>query len=157
MSQKVNTSKSQMQEMAKIILCEIYGGESAYSLFGPDTNASVTQAQLIEALSTQSQMLRMEREFQSGEENAERYAQAFWAGEGAPRLSRKDYFGQRFGRKPGRTETNEQTAHNADKSMEAYPEAIQNTGLVVSGELSEKLSERFCRDARRYDGAYERY
>ena len=59
------------------------------------------------------------------------------------------------GRVRGRAEFTEKT----------HGGSIYESGIVVEGpeseleknELSESLSERFCRDSRRYDGAFERY
>lgn len=69
----------------------------------------------------------------------------------SPRLQRRDVMALRIERKSRREAASRGGAEEANR----FSFAESATGL--DDRLPERLSEAFCRDARRYDGAFERY
>lgn len=68
-----------------------------------------------------------------------------------PRLGREDFFELRTKRRGQRRE------EAVSDGEEAEGFSFSSGGSGFDDRLPERLSEAFCRDARRYDGAFERY
>lgn len=90
------------------------------------------------------------------------------SGKELPRLSRREYLEHRLARRrnEARLVLKNKGAFDgfafAKEDFTGFEGALDEDAMATShfnsGELStEKLSEAFCRDARRYDGAFERY
>jgi hypothetical protein len=109
-------------------------------------------------------------EFGFGDESPGRNLNGVWSGQTGitrggirgdedfiPRYKRSEFLAQRLERR--RRRGAESAAAESSPSVDGYAgtEKIFVSGDVVYSELSEMISEMVCRDARRYDGAFERY
>ncbi|MBP8640800.1 MAG: hypothetical protein KBI01_07885 [Oscillospiraceae bacterium] len=144
----------ELQEMARVMLSEIYSAEKAQSM--------LADLSYIEGAN------RTDKRFFSGLESFSRSYSGFGnisgfqrqggaVAEGAefnPRLSRREYLEQRSERLKQREPSLNSAVFN---EIETELSGIKQHDNLTQEDLSEKLSERFCRDARRYNGAFERY
>lgn len=72
-----------------------------------------------------------------------------------PSARRRDFLGRRPGRFAGRRAVSGDSTHLTVSAPEAAEKPVP--GAEENRKLPEMLSEKFCRDARRYDGAFRRY
>lgn len=79
------------------------------------------------------------------------------ADEYAPLRSRRDLLGQRIERRKSRSLQKSGDAAYITAAINGIPERPTEASDPTQCRQAEKLSELFCRDARRYDGAFERY
>ncbi|NLH01872.1 MAG: hypothetical protein GX488_08270 [Clostridiales bacterium] len=153
-----NMRKEELQEMARIILCEISGSaklRAQFPSFGD--NEKSRQYQLLEALSFNDKIAAMGRTFESSDHCGLKSLQ-LENGDFYPRRTRREFLEQRIERRTNRTGSLENSAVNeTDKRSKIFSETIRSEDSSVKGRLPEKLSDAFRRDARRYDGAFERY
>lgn len=154
MSEELDIHAIELQEMARIILCEIYSAKKPQStLVDADYFAEASHSDFrfdngVEGSERRRAIYRVQDGFQSqfGEEARD--------GEFYPKLSRREFLEQRMERRIQR----ENSFNSAVKTAaEADGKSIKQYGNLTQADLPEKLSDIFCRDARRYDGAYERY
>jgi len=154
MREETEIKREELQEMAKTILCEIYGAAKARSTSaGSDfsetggvsdfgfTRGTEGLEKLFPAYADLGDMKRTYAEKASSEELY-------------PRLKRGEFWEQRLLRRKTRE-------NQRNTGGEAAAETVRNTqmrpGKLSGADLPEQLSDIFCRDARRYDGAFERY
>lgn len=154
MSEELKTNTIELQEMARIILCEIYSAKKTQSKLGDFWSFGEERPEGFH--------------FDSGLDGVERRSVAFGDigglqrqsegdvedGEFFPRLSRREFLAQRVER---RKEGGNPLFNSGAASTVAESKSIKLSGNLTQADLSEKLSDIFCRDARRYDGTYERY
>ena len=154
MGEGLKTNNIELQEMARIILCEIYGTKRAKSKLG---DFASLEEERLEDFRFENGINKVERRSaafgdisgfprQSGEKLQD--------GEFFPRLSRKEFLEQRAERRRPRGNP---LFSLGGASSAADGKSIKLSDNLTQADLSEKLSDIFCRDARRYDGAYERY
>lgn len=156
MSIETNIEKEELQEMARTILCEIYGAETARSGYaGTEFRAETGSGGY--GLSDSFETEGFERRaslFPDIYAFRKRYGESFDEEEFHPRLSRREFLEQRILRrrtKEGLSETLGGTVPDKGRNQTDNPVSLPQA------DLPEKLSDIFCRDARRYDGAFERY
>jgi len=154
MSEGTEIIKTELQEMARAILCEIYGGGKLQSGHNePDYSASVSQTASLPESSFEEYNRRSLRLDDEGTINRKPSSLSEPA-EFYPRLNRGEFFEQRIQRRAQRQAPDE-SGGSSSASTENY--SIKTSDNLTALDLSEKLSDNFCRDARRYDGAFERY
>lgn len=154
MSEGLKTNIIELQEMAKIILCEIYSSKKAKSKLGDF--GSFDEGRL-EDFRFENGFVGVERRsvaFEDISGFSRRSGEKVEDGEFFPRLSRKEFLEQRAERRRPRGNP---LFSLGGASSAADGKSIKLSGDLTQADLSEKLSDIFCRDARRYDGAYERY
>lgn len=154
MNEGTQINQSELQEMARVLLCEIYGerklqsgrNELDYSTSGSQMASHAESG--YEEIDCRSLGLDNEdsvkRKPSSLGESAEFY----------PRLNRGEFFEQRLLRRRQRQAPYE-SSNNTSAPAENY--IVKSSDNLAALDLSEKISDNFCRDARRYDGAFERY
>ena len=154
MIEATDIKKEELQEMARAILCEIYGAAKIRSEL-KGSERSETEGASNFGLSGGAESL--ERSFAvygDLDDLNRRYADEASAGEHYPRLMRGDFLEQRLLRRGAgrnRQETVDTTAAETARNTQ------MRSGKLSQTDLSEQLSDIFCRDARRYDGAFDRY
>lgn len=79
-----------------------------------------------------------------------------WGEENAPRLSRREFSGGRSARRAGRDLSLTRKLEGGDALESGFGEN-ETLNVREGQELPQKLSDFYCRDARRYDGGFERY
>ena len=154
MSEVNELIKTELQEMARVILCEIYGAtEFLNGSTGSEISASAHQT----AMSADNALGTFERRGLSFNDEGPIQRNPSSLSEQAkfyPRLKRAEFLEQRIQRRRQRQSRNESFDITSAES-ENY--SIKSSDNKAALDLSEKLSDNFCRDARRYDGAFERY
>ncbi|PKM72479.1 MAG: hypothetical protein CVU91_08800 [Firmicutes bacterium HGW-Firmicutes-16] len=155
MSEDTEIKKEELQEMARAILSEIYGAESAQNgleslEFSPKVSRGGFGFADGEFWSDGNRRLPYEQAHDLKRRNAE----AAVSDEFSPRFKRSDFFEQRVFRRKARENAAGALGENAKGTVE---NAAVRLGSVPQADLPEKLSDIFCRDARRYDGALEKY
>lgn len=154
MSFEKEISESNLQEMARVILSEIYrGGKPRNRQNETDCTEFLSPtASLAESgggeLDRRTFVYDDERTTQRKPDKSGDFAGFL------PRLNRGEFFEQRIQRRRLRQESNS-SFDNSSAPAENY--SINVSDNLAALNLSEKLSDSFCRDARRYDGAFERY
>ena len=155
MSEDTEIKRTQLQEMARTILSEIYGFEHARKdLIGigrstKETGAGAGRAEF-GLVGIENRQLLSEAAYDSE-------IQDYHAGnmeELSPRLSRREFLEQRISRRKAREGFD---GSAAESSQGAYKGVVTKPGSLTQPDLPEKLSDVFCRDARRYDGGFEKY
>ena len=154
MSKVMEINREELQEMAKVILSELYSVEKncAYNAI---CNLSEVKTQ---NYSLQGNGLSEVERRRTAFNEDENFAGNFYLDaddfEFRPKLLRSDYLSQRLERRISRNAA----AENYENPMQANAVEPYRLGdKVLQDDLPEKMSESFCRDARRYNGSFERY
>ncbi len=155
MSEDTEIKREELQEMARAILSEIYSAESARNgLEGLEFSPRVVRGGFGfadgEFRSDGNRRLSYEQAYDLNRQ----YAEAAVQDEFSPRLKRSDFFEQRVFRRKARENAAGAWGESAEGTVE---NAAVRLGSLPQADLPEKLSDIFCRDARRYDGAFEKY
>ena len=155
MSENTEIKKEELQEMARAILSEIYDAKSTRNGFeGLEIFSGVSRG----TLGFADEGFRRNEERRLSYEQAynlnRQYADAVVSDEFSPRLKRGEFLEQRVLRRKAR-ESAIGTFGDTDEGV-AEKTAVRS-GTLPQTDLPEKLSDIFCRDARRYDGAFEKY
>lgn len=154
MSDGTQINAAELQEMARVMLCEIYGARKLQNEgHEPDYSERASRnvfrtGSVLDSFGRQSSGFAVDGGFQrklgnSGEN------EGFY-----PRTSRGEFLEQRLQRRRQRQEPFGSTENS---STEAEDNALTLLDNLTQFDLPEKLSDNFCRDARRYDGTFERY
>lgn len=154
MSEELKTSTIELQEMARIILCEIYSAKKIQSKLG---DFGLFEEERPEGFSFDNGLDGVERRSLAFGDTGGLQRQSGGAvedGELFPRLSRREFMAQRVQRRIARDNP---LFNSGVASTVTESKSIKLSGDLTQADLSEKLSDIFCRDARRYDGGYERY
>ena len=154
MSEGIEINKTELEEMARVILCEIYSAEKAQreladsDVFGRTNRADYSFDNGLGGFVRQRAGFEDIGGFQRQFDNSAIGAQF------NPRMSRREFLEQRSERLKQR----EGTLKSAFFTMaEAEGGLVKQASNASQEDLPEKLSDIFCRDARRYNGTFERY
>ncbi|MGI5985031.1 MAG: hypothetical protein GXY01_02735 [Clostridiales bacterium] len=159
MSHGKDIDRKELQEMARIMLNEIYSAEHYRS-----------RSELIENVEGEERskfgfedspggvFTRQSGDFENAGTLQKPYGKAAEDSEFYPRMSRREYLNQRLERR-GKIENDFGSGAGmyANENTGAHSKAARHSENLLKNDLPEKLSDVFCRDARRYDGAFERY
>ena len=155
---KTNT---QLQETARMILDELTGWSWSAERDAPDEAAERELLEENDILGAVSLLRRYEA---VGRVGVDRSVEAGLTPPGAPRTTRRDFLSQRLERRAARNAAETDAgaaAENAGLSGADAEDAVFVTDLrrdeLTENGLPERLSEVYRRDARRYDGPFERY
>lgn len=155
MSEVKDIDKKELQEMARTILCEIYN-TSAHKIRFDGSGIFEREEQVGLSLDYRGPdgFERQHANFENAGNFQSRYLEAAEPEGDYPRLSRREFLNHRIERRSIR-----EGAHKTAANAKAKAESGVSTrfGNPIQGDLPEKLSDTFCKDARRYDGAYERF
>ncbi|MEG2744608.1 MAG: hypothetical protein RR913_02935 [Oscillospiraceae bacterium] len=159
-----NPHRAELMEMAKAILSELGGGTRVLG-FAPEFDVTAAgkargfdgegnaQSGLLSAFDNPFGAERRRGVFGGEPENvlsSEEQERDF-----VPRFKRRDFLKERLSGNYRRgLEFKAESGEGERAGDFAEAETLLQTGL---GAFPEKLSELFCRDARRYDGAFERF
>ncbi len=167
MSEGIELNECELQEMARVILCEILSTKETRSRlsgadFSEETQSELNGADFFEE--ERQAKFRLDKGFEGFErrrvafENVDGIQRQFVQGDEdgklVPRLSHGELLARRA---ESRRRGDDLLIGNRVASAENDGKSVKRYGNLTQAELSEKLSDIFCRDARRYDGAYERY
>ncbi len=154
MNESTESIKTELQEMARVILCEIYGGKKPCSgCAEADYVGSLHRT----ARRTETAYEEFSRQSIKPDDGGaiQRKSDSFDEGvDFSPRLSRREFFEQRIQRRSQRQVSNESIKKS---SISEKNFIIKSSDNLAALDLSEKISNNFRRDSRRYDGAFERY
>ncbi|NCB73450.1 MAG: hypothetical protein EOM51_01715 [Clostridia bacterium] len=154
MTESKEIIKTELQEMARAILCQIFGATEFQNLpLEPEYSASADKMAKsavngLEAFDRRGLSFNAEDSIQLKPGSFSEQAEFI------PRLKRAEFFEQRIQRRRQRQSPNE-SFDISSVPFENYK--VQSSENLDAMDLSERLSDNFCRDARRYDGAFERY
>ena len=154
MSKEIEINKIELQEMARAILCELYDAEkSRGKLADSDSFEEADGANF-----------RFFNDFDELDRRLAGFADTNGAQRqnGSPADSSEPYFRLKHkGFLEHRSESAGQresyVKNTAVTLAEAERGGVKQYGSLTQEVLPEKLSDIFCRDARRYNGAFERY
>ncbi len=155
MSEDTEIKRKELQEMARAILSEIYSSEHARKdltgfVSSPKTTIAGADRTDTELAGSDNRQLLSEEAYDSE-------IQAYRADnkeELIPRLSRREFLEQRVLRRKAREGFDGSAAESGSGTIKSV---VTKSGSLTQADLPEKLSDIFCRDARRYDGAFEKY
>lgn len=154
MSEETEIKREELQEMARAILSKIYGAASAQNGFeGLEISPRLSR----DGLGFADREIRGNGERLLSYEQVndlKRQANIADSDEFIPRQSRGEFLEQRALRRSVREKAAGISGETAEGTIE---NAAVRSGSLHEADISEKLSDIFCRDARRYDGAFEKY
>ena len=154
MSEGTQINKTELQEMARVLLCEIYSERKLQSGRN-ELDYSTSVSQMVSR--AESGYVEFDRRSlgRDNEDSIKRKPSGFGEiAESSPRLNRREFFEQRLQRRRQR-QAQYENFESASAPAENY--IVKSSDNLAALDLSEKISDNFCRDARRYDGAFERY
>lgn len=148
--------KAALNELAKVILSELTMYESKrLKQRGVDYGDKLRKARAMRYDAENGYADVREKIYEGLDTATSEYVES--AVEFAPRQSRSEFRAQRIERRNNRSFQEGDGAGFIAEALSADAQRQNTTSELAQGRQAEKLSELFCRDSRRYDGAFERY
>lgn len=147
----MKTAGSELREMARAILAELDGASWQPEEGLPEENRTPGDSLDEQDMKDMIYRLRGYRALRTGEHGNETATQAWTS---APRTTRRQFLSQRLERRAERDAEN--SVENSGETENFTVAEVRRDELTDAGTPA-RLSEIYRRDARRYDGPFERY